>query len=50
MLTVKLSGAFSAIWNIDLIYDDDVRIFGDDGKSAAVQLKSLVGLGLLVKF
>jgi hypothetical protein len=50
VLTVKLSGAFSAIWNIDLIYDDDVRIFGDDGKSAAVQLKSLVGLGLLVKF
>ena len=50
VLTVKLSGAFSAIWNIDLIYDDDLRIFGDVGKSAAVQLKSLVGLGLLVKF
>ena len=50
ILSVKIAKALSATWNVDLIYDDDVRLFGDDGKSAAVQLKSLVGLGLLFKF
>ena len=50
LLSVKLSKVLSATWNVDLIYDDDVRLFGDDGKSAAWQVKSLVGLGLLVKF
>lgn len=50
IFSVKLSRVFSATWNLDIIYDDDVRTFGDDGKSPAVQLKSLVGLGLLVKW
>ena len=50
IFSVKLSRVLSATWNVDLIYDDDVRIFGDDGTSPALQLKSLVGLGLLVKF
>lgn len=50
VLAVKLSKVLSATWNVDLIYDDDIRLFGADGKSAAVQLKSLVGLGLLLKF
>ena len=50
VLSAKLSKVLSASWNVDLIYDDDVRLFGKDGKSPAVQLKSLVGLGLLVKF
>lgn len=50
ILSVELSKVLSASWNVDLIYDDDVRLFGRDGTSAAVQLKSLVGLGLLVKF
>ena len=50
VLAVKLSEVFSVTWNVDLIYDDDIKLFGEDGKSAAVQLKSLVGLGLSVKF
>lgn len=50
ILSLKLSRVLSATWNVDLIYDDDVRLFGDDGKSPAWQVKSLVGLGLLVKF
>ncbi|HEX2533903.1 MAG TPA: DUF3078 domain-containing protein [Chitinophagaceae bacterium] len=50
LFSVKLSKILSATWNVDLIYDDDVRLFGKEGKSAALQLKSLVGLGLLVKF
>lgn len=50
ILAFKLSRILSATWNVDLIYDDDIRIFGEDGKSPALQLKSLVGLGLMVKF
>jgi hypothetical protein len=50
LFSVKLSKILSATWNVDLIYDDDVRLFGSDGESAAWQIKSLVGVGLLVKF
>ena len=50
LFSVKLSKVLAATWNVDVIYDDDVRLFGDDGKSPAWQIKSLVGLGLLVKF
>lgn len=50
LFSVKLSKVLSATWNLDLIYDDDVRLFGSDGKSPAWQIKSLVGVGLLVKF
>ena len=50
LFSVKLSKVLAATWNVDLIYDDDVRLFGSDGKSAAWQIKSLIGLGLMVKF
>ncbi len=50
ILNVKLSKVLSATWGVDLIYDDDVRLFGPNQSSAALQVKSLVGLGLLVKF
>ena len=50
VLNIKFSKVLSATWSVDLIYDDDVRLFGDNQTSAALQLKSLVGIGLLVKF
>lgn len=50
VLNVKLSKVLSMTWSVDMIYDDDVRLFGKTGEGAALQLKSLVGLGLLVKF
>lgn len=50
ILNVKLSKVFTATWGVDLIYDDDVRLFGPNQQSPALQVKSLVGLGLLVKF
>lgn len=50
ILNVKLSKVLSATWGVDLIYDDDVRLFGPNKRSAALQVKSLVGIGLLVKF
>lgn len=45
----KLSKVLSATWSIDIIYDDDVRLFGKTHTSPALQLKSLIGVGLLVK-
>lgn len=50
ILNVKLSNILSATWGVDLIYDDDVRLFGENQTSPALQVKSLVGLGLQVKF
>lgn len=50
MLNAKLGKVFTVSWSVDLIYDDDVRLFGKNQRSAALQLKSLVGLGLTLKF
>lgn len=50
ILSINFSRALSATWNVDLIYDDDVKLFGPENKSAALQLKSLIGVGLLLKF
>jgi hypothetical protein len=49
-LTFKVNKFLSASYNLDLIYDDDVRLFGDNGNSAGLQVKSLMGIGLLVRF
>ncbi len=49
IFSAKLSKVFSATWNVDLIYDDDVRIFGPNHNSPRLQIKSLIGFGLLVK-
>ena len=52
-MTNALSAKFSKIlafsWNVDLIYDDDVRLFGKNNSSPALQLKSIIGVGLQVK-
>ena len=50
ILNVKLSKVLSATWGVDLIYDDDVRLFGVNKKAPGLQVKSLVGIGILVKF
>jgi len=50
VLTVKLSNILALTWSVDMIYDDDVRLFGDNGNGAALQLKSLIGIGVLAKF
>ena len=36
--------------NVDLIYDDDVRLFGPKKSSPGLQAKSIIGFGLQVKF
>lgn len=45
----KINKYFSATYNLDLIYDDNVRLFGDEGKSPSLQLKSLIGLGFTAR-
>ena len=49
-LSAKLGKVFSFNWSVDMIYDDDVRLFGPNKRSAALQLKSIIGAGLQLKF
>jgi len=48
MLSIKVYKLFSFNWSVDMIYDDDTRIFGKEKKSPALQMKSIVGAGLNV--
>jgi hypothetical protein len=41
----KINKYLAATYNLDMIYDDDLRIFGKGGKSPSLQLKSLIGIG-----
>lgn len=50
VFSFKISRVLAASWNVDFIYDDDVRIFGKSKDVAALQLKSIIGLGLQLKF
>jgi hypothetical protein len=50
VLNAKLGKLLSMTWSVDLIYDDDVRLFGPGKNAPATQLKSLVGLGFMIKF
>ena len=50
LVAVKLSKVLSLTYSLDLIYDDNVRLFGPNANAPALQVKSLVGVGLLVKY
>jgi len=50
VLNITLSKVLAVTWSVDFIYDDDVKIFGKNQNDPALQFKSLVGVGLLVKF
>lgn len=47
--TFKINKYLSATYNLDMIYDDDVKLFGKTKDSPALQVKSLVGIGFLYK-
>lgn len=49
MFTAKLSKVLTASLGLNLIYDDDVKLFGPNHNSPALQLKSLIAVGLSVK-
>jgi len=48
-ISAKLGKMICLSWNLDMIYDDDVKLFGANGSSPALQLKSVFGVGLQVK-
>lgn len=48
-LSAKVGKIVAFSWNLDMIYDDDVRMFGKTKESPALQVKSLIGVGLQVK-
>ena len=50
VLSVNLFKGLSFNFGLDIIYDDDVRIFGADGKGARTQLREYVGFGYSAKF
>lgn len=37
-------------YSLDIVYDDNVRMFGRDKRDAATQLKSILGVGLAASF
>ncbi len=43
----KINKNFSAMYSLDMIYDDDIRLFGATNTSPALQTKSLIGIGYL---
>lgn len=48
LFAFKINKFLSATYSLDMIYDDDVRQFGKDHTSPALQLKSLIGIGFLM--
>jgi len=49
ILSAKVARIVAFSWNVDMIYDDDVKQFGKTKNSPALQLKSIIGVGLQVK-
>jgi hypothetical protein len=49
LVSIKLSKILNLSWAVDLIYDDDARLFGPKQVSPALQIKSLIGVGLQFK-
>lgn len=45
LFTFKILKNLSATYNLDLIYDDKIRIFGPLKKSPGLQIKSIIGIG-----
>lgn len=47
LFSFKINKYFSATYSLDLIYDDNIRLFGPDRTSPGLQTKSLIGVGFL---
>jgi hypothetical protein len=45
LFNFKINKNFSARYSLDMIYDDDIRLFGPNNNSPGLQLKSLIGIG-----
>ncbi|MDB5232609.1 MAG: hypothetical protein JWN76_3414 [Chitinophagaceae bacterium] len=49
LISFRINKFLSATYNLDLIYDDDVKLFGDNKDSPALQVKSLIGIGFMMR-
>ena len=52
LFSFKINRFLAATYSLDAIYDDDVRLFGNNNSSrlAGLQLKSLIGIGFTMPF
>ena len=50
MIYFKINKCLGAVYNFDLQYDDDTKIFGFNKNASRTQIKSIFGLGLSYKF
>jgi hypothetical protein len=48
VFSFKINKFFSATYSLDMIYDDDIRLFGATNTSPGLQTKSLIGIGFLM--
>jgi hypothetical protein len=47
---MKVNNWLIVNYNFDLIYDDDVKLFGENNNKAATQLRSQLGVGFAARF
>jgi hypothetical protein len=47
LVSFKINKFFSATYSLDMIYDDDIRLFGPNKTSPGLQIKSMIGIGFL---
>jgi hypothetical protein len=50
LLSVNFFKGLSFNFGLDVIYDDDVRIFGQNADGARTQLREYIGIGYSAKF
>lgn len=50
VIGMKVNNWLGVNYNFDLYYDDDVKMFGKDKTNPATQMKSILGVGVAVKF
>ncbi|MBS1729557.1 MAG: DUF3078 domain-containing protein [Bacteroidetes bacterium] len=49
-LNFQINKYMTATYGLDMIYDDDVKLFGKNNDSPALQVKSLIGIGVSIPF
>ncbi|MDR0792551.1 MAG: DUF3078 domain-containing protein [Chitinophagaceae bacterium] len=49
-LNFKITKYISASYSLNMIYDDNVKLFGPDHNSPALQVRSAIGIGLSMPF
>ena len=49
-LLMNVNNWITVTYSYDLVYDGDVKIFGKDRNSAALQMRSLLGVGVVANF